>query len=392
MSPAAPPVESTDLLCDLAHEALLQDDASGKPYWPRLREWADRDRRRLEDQAVLEGRAARWRDAGRPFSGSLLAAGRELRDFRRAGARDESVRAYLRASTLMQRFVRAGIGLLAAATALIVYLNWLDGRGLDLHYESHRVLADWGIVLAPSMVSISPGSFRMGCLEGDDCSKDEIPVRPVKVPGFEMSRFEVTFAEYDRFAHEKGATLPDAPGGQRGGRPVVEVSWQDAVDYTEWLSTKNTKTKQCRLPTEAEWEYAARAGTPTRYWWGEEVTPGGRPMANCADCGSAWDGRESAPVGSFPANAWGLHDMHGNVWEWVEDCYRDSYEGAPEDGSARRAADGGECTSRVLRGGSWRGSATGARAAYRDRAPPDLRRGSIGFRVVCSSPIPASGD
>ena len=149
---------------------------------------------------------------------------------------------------------------------------------------------------------------------------------------------------------------PGDEGWGRGERPVINVGWNDAKRYLEWLSSKTGKSY--RFASESEWEYAARAGTTTRYSWGDAI---GRGNANCGKgCGD--DYRYSAPVGSFAANDFGLHDMLGNVWEWVEDCRNGSYEGAPTDGSVWRS---GDCESRILRGGSWNSDPRLARAAFR---------------------------
>jgi formylglycine-generating enzyme required for sulfatase activity len=133
--------------------------------------------------------------------------------------------------------------------------------------------------------------------------------------------------------------------------------------------------KVYRLLTEAEWEYAARAGKPTAYSWGDEI---GKDNANCNGCGSEWDNRKTAPVGSFAPNAFGLYDMHGNVWEWVEDCYHDNYNGAPLDGTAWIA---GDCKYRVVRGGSWMVPPQVLRTANRRRYTPGDRDPDLGFRV-----------
>ena len=164
---------------------------------------------------------------------------------------------------------------------------------------------------------------------------------------FAVGVYEVTFTQWDA-CHQAGGCShdPDDEGWGRGTRPVVDVSWHDAQEYVRWLSSETGQ--DYRLLSESEWEYVARAGTTTRYWWGDEI---GRNRANCDGCGSSWDGRQTAPVGSFRANAFGLHDMHGNVWEWVQDCLHDDYSGAPADGRAWMV--GGNCSSRRLRGGSW---------------------------------------
>jgi formylglycine-generating enzyme required for sulfatase activity len=159
-------------------------------------------------------------------------------------------------------------------------------------------------------------------------------------------------------------------------RPAINVSWEDAQEYVASLSRRTGKTY--RLLSEAEWEYAARAGSDDRaYTWGDDI---GKGNANCAGCGGEWDGlQRTAPVGSFPANAFGLRDMHGNVWEWVEDCYQDNYYGAPSDGTARSSDN---CSSRVLRGGSWFSFPLDLRSANRGRENPNGRRSSLGFRVA----------
>lgn len=227
---------------------------------------------------------------------------------------------------------------------------------------------------APQMVVIPKGRFRMGDLHGagDD---NEYPVHEVILDTtFAMSRFEVTFAEYDQFATDTGRPLPDDEGWGRNNQPVINVSWQDAKAYVLWLAEQSRQPY--RLPTEAEWEYVARAGTETQYWWGDELTPG---MAVCDGCGSEWDGKSPAPVGSFPANPWGIHDLNGNVDEWVEDCYTGTYDSAPKDGSAQT---GNNCTNRVMRGGSWFEIPRLIRSASRYRHPANSSRNSWGFRVA----------
>ena len=224
----------------------------------------------------------------------------------------------------------------------------------------------------PEMVVIPGGRFRMGCRR--DCEDDERPVHEVRVESFEISKYEVTFEEYDRFTNATGRERADDEGWGRGRRPVIHVSWRDAVAYVEWLSARTGK--RYRLPSEAEWEYAVRAGTETAYSWGNEI---GRNRANCNDCGSQWDDKQTAPVGSFSANAWGLHDMHGNVREWVQDCRNGNYQGAPRDGSAWES---GNCSARVLRGGSWLILPRSLRAANRFRYFSGFRLNYVGFRVA----------
>ena len=195
----------------------------------------------------------------------------------------------------------------------------------------------------PEMVVLPAGSYRMGSRDGNS---DEEPVHEVAIGApFAAGRYEVAFAEWDACARDGGCPRGDVVakdwGWGRGRRPVVNVSWDDAKRYVQWLSRKTGKPY--RLLSESEWEYAARAGTETTYSWGDGI---GVNRVNCDGCGSQWDDSRTAPVGSFEANAWGLHDMHGNVWEWVEDCWNDSYAGAPADGSAWLT---GNCGRRVLR-------------------------------------------
>ena len=154
----------------------------------------------------------------------------------------------------------------------------------------------------------------------------------------------------------------------------MNVSWDDAKGYVDWLSGKTGE--EYRLLSEAEWEFVARAGTRTARYWGDEV---GRNRANCRGCGSRWDGEQTAPMGLFSANPFGLYDVHGNVGEWVEDCWNDSYHGAPTDGSAWES---GRCESRVLRGGSWYGRPRFLRSALRGGFTSGGRGSGVGFRVA----------
>ena len=227
----------------------------------------------------------------------------------------------------------------------------------------------------PEMVVVPAGSFRMGCVSGQYCFDDELPVHEVRVASFALGRYEVLFEEYDRFVAATGRERPRDRGWGRGGRPVIYVSWEDATAYAEWLSAETGQ--RYRLPSESEWEYAARAGTTTRYSWGPEV---GQNRANCIGCGSRWDEEQTAPAGSFAANAWGLHDMHGNVREWVEDCWHASYARAPAEGSAWSL--GGDCGLRVLRGGSWINSPSYVRSAFRFGSDVGFRFGDVGFRLA----------
>ena len=228
----------------------------------------------------------------------------------------------------------------------------------------------------PEMVVVPAGSFMMGSPPGETGrTKHEGPRHRVTIPKpFAVGKYEVTFAEWDACVAAGGCRghRREDQGWGRGRRPAINVNWDDAKAYVRWLSRKTGK--QYRLLSEAEWEYAARAGKSTRYHWGDDI---GRNRANCDLCGSRWDDNQTAPVGSFPANAFGLHDAHGNVWEWVEDCWNPNYAGAPADGSAWRS---GDCYSRVLRGGSWYDLPRFLRSANRNRS--GVRSDDFGFRVA----------
>jgi formylglycine-generating enzyme required for sulfatase activity len=226
----------------------------------------------------------------------------------------------------------------------------------------------------PEMVVIPAGEFTMGSVSDSDA-----PVRKIKIKErVAIGKFEVTFEQWDVCATEGGCQHRPYANWGRGDLPVVNVSWEDVTqEYLLWLSHKTSKSS--RLLTEAEWEYAARAGSSTKYSWGNEI---GRNRANCLDCGSQWDGKQAAPVGSFQPNAFGLHDMHGNVAEWVADCKTPSYAGVPTDG--RAAPDQPGC-QRVVRGSGF-GSYADFLHVYRrgwfydSRQPQRIEQ--IGFRVA----------
>jgi formylglycine-generating enzyme required for sulfatase activity len=192
---------------------------------------------------------------------------------------------------------------------------------------------------------------------------------------FAVGRYEITFAEWDACVSDGGCThRPSDRGWGRSRRPVINVSWQDALEYVAWLSKKTDA--HYRLLSEAEWEYAARAGTTTRYTWGDDA---GQNRANFAGSGSKWSNKQTAPVGSFEPSRFGLYDTSGNVWEWVQDCWNNSYAGAPGDGSPWESRD---CGRRVLRGGSWYIKPEVARSALRYRVVPVYRYFYDGFRVA----------
>jgi len=264
----------------------------------------------------------------------------------------------------------------------------------------------------PEMVGIPAGAFTMGSPASEPGRFDnEGPQHRVSIRAFALGKYPVTSEEFLIFLratgyqpapcnpilgltwHSPGHGLAYPPGWVEPPRtPAVCLSWHDAEAYISWLnaqaharvSLRSENGGPYRLPSEAEWEYAARAGTATARWWGNAI---GINHANCNGCGSQWDGRELAPVGSFAANPFGLHDMLGNAWQWTADCWHESYVGAPTDGSAWIT---GDCGKRVLRGGSWANVAVFVRAAARSHG--DLTGHDFdysiyaGFRVARNLP------
>jgi formylglycine-generating enzyme required for sulfatase activity len=220
------------------------------------------------------------------------------------------------------------------------------------------------------------------------------PPRVTISRAFAVGKFAVTVDQFSDFVGETGYdagttcwayegwkaeersshSFRDPGFPQAGSHPSVCLSWDDAKAYVRWLSEKTGRAY--RLLSEAEWEYAARAGTTTRYFWGDDTGSGN---ANCDGCGSQWDDKQTAPVGSFKPNAFGLYDMHGNAWQWLEDCWHDKYDGSPSDGSSWTS---GDCSSRVVRGGSWNVYPALLRAAIRLRFASGLRVRDLGFRVA----------
>ncbi len=226
--------------------------------------------------------------------------------------------------------------------------------------EAQRVSA-----VPPEMIDLLGGTYMMGCSPGDsDCSPDEEPAHRVTVRPFRIGKYSVTQAQWQ-------AVMGENPARFKGDdRPVENVSWDDANVFLKRLNAMTRPAKPYRLPTEAEWEYAARGGTQTRYWWGKAI---GRGNAN-------WGSKETTPVGSFKPNAFGLYDTTGNVWEWVQDCWHDGYTGAPTDGS--EWCDDRVSAGRVLRGGSWLNNARDTRVSSRLRDTPGNRYGRLGLRLA----------
>ncbi len=283
-----------------------------------------------------------------------------------------------------RRTIQAGLVLAAVLAAA--------GAGRAVVAASFRDGPDY-----PVMTTIPDGRMAIGSPE-DEAGRNanEGPRHEVAIARpFALARFDVTRAQFAKFAEAAGYDTHDAkcdwraptshgqPLNQGPDEPVVCVNWTDAQAYVAWL--RRVTGKPYRLPSEAEWEYAARAGSTAARPWGPTVTRDKASYGADPCCGPTTEGADkwlyTSPVGAFPPNAFGLSDMIGNVWQWVEDCGSKDYRGAPADGSARTS---GECRIRVARGGAWFQGPESARSAARAEDPADFRIADIGFRVALS--------
>jgi formylglycine-generating enzyme required for sulfatase activity len=224
------------------------------------------------------------------------------------------------------------------------------------------------------LVVVPAGTFPMG-----SAGEFENPIHPVKIDKpFAIGKHEVTFDQWDQCVEDGGCKhKPEDRDWGRGDRPVINISWSDAKEFVAWLSQKTGQTY--RLPSESEWEYSARGGVSTPYWWGRDI---GNRQANCRDC-KVENSPQTLPVGTFKANPYGLHDTAGNAAEWVEDCWNDNYRGAPNNG---KAWETGQCRLRVLRGGAFDSQARYLRSQSRFRYDSDVRFSANGFRVLRELP------
>ena len=222
--------------------------------------------------------------------------------------------------------------------------------------------------VGPEMVWIPAGKFKMGDIQNNGGS-DELPVHIVSITKFAMGRYEVTFEEYDHFVKATGRSKPSDNDWGRGNQPVINVSWEDSMAYVKWLSAETGK--QYRLPTEAEWEYSARAGTSSEYWWSDT-------WATKANCNREFN--RATPVDSFEPNPFGLFDILGNVYEWIADPWHKNYKDAPSKGQNWT----GNSEKRLLRGGAWSSSAAYCRVANRNKFVATEKGMSVGFRVALS--------
>lgn len=236
------------------------------------------------------------------------------------------------------------------------------------------------ILAMPKMIDIPGGVFQMGDLLSKG-QRDEKPVHKVNVLPFSMSETSITFAQYDAFSRLTRTPVAKDDNWGRGKHPVINVSWSDAQAYTRWLSEVTGKTY--RLPTESEWEFAARSGNQFEYGISDIINN----KAHCEGC-DGWNQQASLPVASFEPNAYGLYDMQGNVWEWVQDCYESDYALVPVNGNAHEKDT---CDNRVARGGSWQDLPSALRVSNRTPLNVKHRNNKVGFRVVLAKPVQLSG-
>ena len=296
----------------------------------------------------------------------------------------------------------------ALAVSLLATLTWCGTAGAEEHKE--REFQECSE--CPVMIGIPAGTFLMGSPANESGRfNSEVPQHEVAIKAFALGKYDVTSEQFLTFLKETGyRPAPcnpmlnmgwNPPGGGHEGSPyegdlprwpAVCLDWHDAERYIDWLNAKIGRTHAgpaaatgpYRLPTEAEWEYAARGGTKTARWWGDDIGSGN---ANCNGCGSQWDNRLFADVDSFAPNPFGLYGMLGNAWQWTADCWHSNYVGAPRDGSAWSEPD---CGTRVIRGGSWHNLPVFVRSAARvgigrDGGEPDYS-GLAGFRVARDLP------
>jgi formylglycine-generating enzyme required for sulfatase activity len=390
--------EGAETYAEAAHEAIFR-------RWGKLQDWIVAERAFLAWKTGLEAARRAWQATPVSSKKEALLMGTALTQAQswlvnRPKDISEADREFIglsRKATRRQR-LRGRAFITTLALAIVVGLPALILVGLALYNlarvrpilwdvsksaltaQAEQALKPGGTFMecasCPEMVVVPAGSFIMGSPASEAGRKnDEGPLRRVTIrQPFAVSKFEITFDEFDAcYAHLGCAWYPwDVWSWSRGRRPVKDASWDDAKQYVAWIA--KVTGKSYRLLTEAEWEYAARAGTQTAYSWGDEI---GKGNANCNGCGSQWD-MQAAPVGSSAPNAFGLYDMHGNVSEWVEDCYNGNYNGAPTDGSAWTIAG---CDQRVVRGGSWNNYPEILRSASRLRGTSVSRFNNLGFRV-----------
>jgi len=397
--------EGSETYVEVAHEAIFR-------RWGKLRDWIAAEREFLAWRTGLEAARRTWQATPDSSKSDALLMGAGLtqaqswiekrredlpvldRDFIDQSAKRES-KARARAARMRALIYVLLVGIIASLVGWInqgyvkEQIHWhmtmrpymvANVGPYVLKPEAERALKPLASFRecakdCPEMVVVPAGEFMMGSPATEEGrSANEGPQRLITIAKpFAVSKFAVTFADWDACVSVGGCPHVSDSGFERGTRPVINVRWDEAQQYGAWFSKMTGRPY--RLLTETEWEYAARAGSATAYFWGDQI---GEGNANCNDCGSQWDGRQTSPVGSFKPNAFGLYDMAGNVWQWVQDCYHDDYNGAPTDGSAWII---GDCSRRVVRGGSWGNVPQYLRSATRDWFSADDRDFHVGFRL-----------
>ena len=268
------------------------------------------------------------------------------------------------------KFIKFASTLIYAWVSLTAGTLTVSSRELVKHREVGTVFKD--CVVCPEMSIIPSGTFMIGSTKG---RKRERPVSKITITkSLAVSRYEVTFDQWDACFNAGGCSKkPSDRGWGRDSRPVINILLTDIDEYVTWLTRKTGHIY--RLPSESEWEYAARAGSQTEFSWGDQMQTG---AANCRGCGTKWSGLKSAPVGQFKPNAWGLYDVHGNVFEYVADCWSNDHYNIPRDGVPKKTAN---CLSKVIKGGSWYYLPKVSRSASRVRNDKRVFSYFIGFRV-----------
>jgi formylglycine-generating enzyme required for sulfatase activity len=390
-----------EALTEVAHEAIFR-------RWDKLRAWVASEREFLAWRSGLEANRRAWDATAADAKADAMLMGLPLTQAanwlsKRAADIQEVDRRFIvlsrNAARKRQRHVQSLVGALALSVALVL-VGWLNQSYLRERINWYTTMRPYMLAQirpsvltgeveralkpkdsfrecandCPEMIVVPDGEFIMGSPEGEKGRFDnEGPQHKVTIAKpFAVSKFEVTFAQWDACVAVGACAQASDSGYGRGTRPVINITWGDAQQYVDWFSRMTGK--HYRLLSEAEWEYAARAGTTTLYSSGDDEATLGQ---------YAWYGANSGtqphPVGEREPNAFDLHDLHGNVWEWVQDCYHNNYNGAPMDGSAWA---GGDCTRHVARGGSWADDPQILRAANRGRSTSGGRVSSLGFRLA----------
>jgi len=347
----------------ISHEKLFE-------AWPALRDYIGTNKKALMDQTLMNSRARKWAEMGKPwFSG--LASRREQKDFGRGAVFSPQAKDYLKASNRAW-WIKSCAGVAAGLIFLVIVKAWQEGLSVNYTLLKFKSLLT-KIHQEPEMIVVKGDMFKMADVLGLG-NAYERPRHDVQVSSFAVGKYEITFDEYDRFALATGRALPSDQGWGRERQPAINVSWEDARDFAEWLSAQTGK--KYRLPSEAEWEFAARSGGKDEIWAG---TSDEKQLAKYAVFAKP---RTEIVGGERKSNGLGLYDMSGNVWEWVEDCWHENYNGAPADGRAWKEENGGNCGLRVIRGGSRYDKAEFLRSSFRSGYLADARTNVIGFRLA----------